>query len=125
MFHRVIIVGNLGGDPTMRYTNDGTPVTTLSVATNEGSGDKKHTIWWRVSVWHKQAEVCNQYLTKGSKVLVEGAMQADRATGGPRLWDGNDGKPRASFEITAREVKFLSSKGESHDAPASEDDLPF
>jgi len=124
VYHKVIIIGNLGGDPTMRYTNDGTPVTTLSVATNEGSGDKKHTIWWRVSVWRKQGEVCNQYLTKGSKVLVEGVVQADPATGGPRLWDGNDGKPRASYEVTATNVRFLSGK-KGDAAPAGEDDLPF
>jgi single-strand DNA-binding protein len=109
----------------MRFLPDGTPVTTMSVAVNEGSGDKKHTSWWRVSVWRKAAEACNTYLTKGSRVLVVGAMQSDPETGGPRIWDGNDGKPRASFEITAREVKFLSSKGETHDAPQSDDDLPF
>ena len=138
MYHKVIIVGNLGGDPTMRYTNDGTPVTSFSVAVNEVRGDResgeqqKRTIWWRVSVWRKQAEICNQYLSKGRTVLVEGTMNADPQTGGPRIWTGQDGQPRASFEMTGHTVRFLGGRspdagaGGSGDAlPNSEDDLPF
>ena len=59
------------------------------------------------------AETCNQYLKKGSKVLVEGRLTADTATGGPRIWNGQDGEPRASFEVTAQTVRFLSSRNES------------
>lgn len=124
MYHKITIVGALGQDPTMRFLPDGTPVTAMSVAVSDGYGDKKSTIWFRVSVWRKAAEACNQYLTKGSKVLVEGTMQHDDR-GNPRTYQANDGSTRTSFEVTAHNVKFLSSKGETHDAPASEDDLPF
>jgi single-strand DNA-binding protein len=114
MYHKVIIAGNLGGDPQMRYTQDGTPVTSFSVAVNDGYGDKQKTIWFRVSAWKRLAEITNEYLHKGSKVLVEGTLSADD-NGGPRVWSGSDGEARASFEITAREVKFLSGKNESED----------
>lgn len=132
MYQKVIIVGNLGGDPTMRYTQDGTPVTSFSVATTEkwtADGEKRErTTWWRVTAWKKQAETCNEYLAKGSKVLVEGTMQADEH-GGPRIWKAQDGTPRASFELRADAVKFLSSKTdkfESSETPAyGEEGLPF
>jgi len=70
MYHKIIIVGNLGRDPEMRYTPDGTPVTHFSVATNRRWTDQEgqqhdETTWWRVTAWGRQAEVCNQYLQKG------------------------------------------------------------
>jgi single-strand DNA-binding protein len=140
MYQRVIIAGNLGGDPVMRYTQDGTPVTSFSVATNEvwsdrETGDKrKRTTWWRVSAWRKQAEICNEYLSKGSQVLVEGTMAADPDTGGPRLWKTQDGQTRASFEVTAQVVRFIGGRGGAaagaggdveEELPANEDALPF
>jgi len=90
MYHTIIIVGNLGRDPEVRYTPSGQPVTSFSVATNRqytnNAGETiKETLWFRVSAWGKTAEVCNQYLKKGSKVLVEGCLMADPATGGPRI----------------------------------------
>jgi single-strand DNA-binding protein len=120
MYHTIIIVGNLGRDPEMRYTPSGQAVTTLSVATNRqytgGDGQSvKETIWFRVSVWGKQAESCNQYLRKGSKLLVEGRLVPDPSTGGPRLWTRQDGTAAASFEISANTVRFLSSRGESEE----------
>lgn len=111
MYHKVIIVGNLGGDPEMRFTQAGDPVTTFSVAVNEGYGEKKRTAWFRVSAWRKLAEVCNEYLKSGKQVLVEGTLTADE-TGGPCVWKGKDGDARASFELTAREVRFLGKKDE-------------
>lgn len=116
-FQTVIIVGNLGRDPEMRYTPSGQAVTNLNVATSRqyttNSGEKvKETTWFRVSVWGKQAESCNQYLRKGSKVLVEGRMNSDPATGGPKLFAKNDGSMGANFEITAQTVRFLSSRKE-------------
>ncbi len=117
MYHKVIIVGNLGRDPEMRYTPDGAPVTTFSVATNrrwnnpDGSQGEE-TIWFRVTCWRRQAEIANQYLKKGSKVLVEGRLQPDKETGGPRVWTAQDGKPRASFELTAENLRLLTGKGE-------------
>jgi single-strand DNA-binding protein len=119
MFHTIIIVGNLGRDPEMRYTPSGQAVTNLSVATSRqytGSDGQpvKETIWFRVSVWGKQAESVNQYLKKGSKVLVEGRLVPDPATGGPRVWQGQKG-PAANFEVSAATVRFLSSRpDESH-----------
>jgi single-strand DNA-binding protein len=113
MYHTIIVVGNLGRDPEMRYTPTGTAVTNFSVATNRqytaADGTQvKETIWFRVSAWGKQAETCNKYLKKGSKVLVEGRLTPDPKTGGPRIWQGKDG-PAASFEISANTVRFLSS----------------
>lgn len=137
-FHTTIWVGNLGRDPEMRYTPSGQAVTNLSVAVNDdytnSNGERvKRTIWVRVSTWGKQAEACNQYLKKGSKVLVEGRLTADPATGGPRVWTGQDGQTRASYEVSAVTVRFLSSRGETGESPsedvgfvaAPEDDIPF
>ncbi|MCD4737773.1 MAG: single-stranded DNA-binding protein [Anaerolineae bacterium] len=139
-YQKIVIVGNLGRDPEMRYTPDGTPVTDFSVATNrkwsnsDGSAGEE-TTWFRVTVWRRQAETVAQYLKKGSQVLVEGRMKADRATGGPRVWSGQDGVARASYEITANRVIFLGGRanaaGAGESAPASggadfpEDEIPF
>ena len=118
MYHKLTIVGNLGSDPIMKYTPDGKAVTTFSVA---ASNRKDETVWFRVTTWEKQAEVCNQYLHKGSRVLVEGALKAD-AQGNPRTYERKDGGGwAASFEVVASSVKFLS--GKSDDAP--DDDVPF
>jgi single-strand DNA-binding protein len=121
MYQRLVLVGNLGRDPEMRYTPQGTPVTSLSVATsrryNTADGQQKQeTIWFRVSVWGKQAETVNQYLTKGRKVLVEGYLVGDE-NGGPRIWTDKEGKARASFEVRAVSVQFLDSKREAGNGP--------
>ena len=100
MYDKTIIVGRLGRDPEMRYTGDGTPVTNLNVAVDRMSKGEKVTQWFRVSVWRKQAEACNQYLTKGRMVLCEGQV-------GVNAYTGNDGQARASLELTAYTVKFL------------------
>lgn len=138
MYHTVIIVGNLGRDPEMRYSPSGQAVTSFSVAANRqytgGDGQPvKETIWFRVSVWGKQAEACSQYLKKGSKVLVEGRLTPDQSTGGPRIWTRQDGTPATSFEVTAQTVRFLTSRGEEGALPGeeqtassdSEDNIPF
>ena len=118
MYQKLIIVGNLGSDPEMRYQPDGTAVTSFSLATNrrwkDGNGqDVDETTWFRVSIWGKRAEAANQYLTKGSKVLVEGRIKPDPATGGPRLWTRQDGTTSASFEVTADNFTFVGSKGDT------------
>jgi single-strand DNA-binding protein len=118
MYQTIILAGNLGRDPEMRYTPAGQPITSFSVATNRqytnNNGETvKETVWFRVSVWGKMAESCNQYLKKGSKVLVEGRLTADASTGGPKIWKGQDGSPRTSFEVTAQTVRFLSSRSDS------------
>lgn len=113
MFHNTTVVGNLGRDPEMRYMPDGNAVTNFSVAVSDFVGGEKQTMWVRVSAWGKQAENCNQYLKKGSKVLVQGRLRFDSATGGPALFSRNDGIQSASFELTADKVVFLSSKADS------------
>ena len=138
MYHTVIVVGNVGQDAEMRYTPSGAAVASFSVATNRqytaSNGEKiKETVWFRVSAWGKQAEICNQYVKKGMKVLVEGRLNADPGTGGPRIWNAQDGSPRTSFEVTAGTVRFLSSRGESDTGQSSdagdmlppEGDMPF
>ncbi len=139
MFHTIIIVGNLGRDPEMRYLPSGQAVTNFSVAVNDNytnnQGEKvERTIWMRISTWGKQAETCNQYLKKGSKVLVEGRLVADSATGGPRTYARQDGTYAASFEVSAQTVRFLSTRGDdggvgdaggAGHAGMDEDNLPF
>ncbi|MBI5353443.1 MAG: single-stranded DNA-binding protein [Chloroflexi bacterium] len=142
MYHTIIVVGNVGKDPEMRYTPSGQAVTSFSVATNRkytgANGEKvEETIWFRISTWGKTAENCNQYVKKGSKVLVEGRLTPDKATGGPRVWTRQDGTTSASYEITASTVQFLSSRGDAESGPVSggggmgmaelppEDDIPF
>jgi single-strand DNA-binding protein len=111
MYHKIILAGNLGADPTMRYTAEGTPVTSFSVAvnerwTNQDGEAQERTLWFRISAWRRLAEICNQYLSKGRHVLVEGRMNTDDETGGPRVWTGDDGRARANLEVTALVVKF-------------------
>ncbi|GAB4484321.1 MAG: single-stranded DNA-binding protein [Anaerolineales bacterium] len=142
MYHTLIIVGNLGRDPEMRYTPSGQPVTSFSVATSRqytGNNGQvvKETIWFKVTAWGKQAEVCNQYLKKGSKVLIEGRLTPDPNTGSPRVWTRQDGTAGASFEVTANTVRFLSSREEGGGGGsmsgemagsfvgAPEEDIPF
>ncbi|HEY3291247.1 MAG TPA: single-stranded DNA-binding protein [Anaerolineae bacterium] len=117
MYQTTTIIGRLGRDPEMRYLPSGDPVTSFSVATdrqyNSKSGEKvKETTWFRVSVFGKQAETVNQYLHKGSMVLVEGRLGADPKTGGPKTFTRQDGTVSASFEIVANTVRFLSPKSE-------------
>jgi single-strand DNA-binding protein len=139
MFHKIILVGNLGRDPEMRYTPSGQAVTNLNVATNrrysDSSGEMRdETVWFRVSVWGKQAEACNQYLRKGRQVLVEGRLVADE-NGNPRVWTRQDGTPGASFEVSAQTVRFLGGRAEADQfgmdsadvgaAAETADDIPF
>ena len=137
MYQKIIIIGNLGRDPEMRYTPSGQAVTNFSVATNRqysaSDGQQvKETVWFRVSAWGRQAETCNQFLRQGSRVLVEGRLTSDPASGGPRIWTRQDGTPAASFEITAGIVRFLSTRqedeayqGASPTEQQEDDDIPF
>lgn len=124
MYHRTTIVGRAGNDPQMRYTPDGTPVTSLSVAVNTGYGDKQRTVWYRVSCWRKTAEAVNQYVKKGALLLCEGELSE------PKPYQGKDGEWRASLDLVAYTVKFLSSKTERQDGGESggdgdEESIPF
>lgn len=127
MYQQIILIGNLGNDPEMRYTPGGKAVASFSLAVNSR---KDHTVWFRVSMWEKQAEIVSQYLTKGSKVMVIGEIEEARP------WTDRDGNQRASLEVTGRTIKFFggNSNGnvpaehsaDPHDTrPQQEPDIPF
>ena len=127
MYQKLVIVGNLGRDPEMRYMPDGRPVTQLNVATNntykDASGQVvKETTWFRVSVFGKQAEACAQYLQKGRVVLVEGRLRPDKQTGGPRIWEKQDGTKGATFEVTALNVRFIGGGQRAEGGPPAADE---
>lgn len=103
--NRVMIIGNLGQDPEMRYTANGSAVTTFSVAVTRNftgpDGDRREeTEWFNVVAWRQLAEQCSQYLQKGRKVYVEGRLQT-------RSWEGTDGQRRQRTEVVAQSVLFL------------------
>ena len=139
MWHTIIIVGNLGKDPEMRYTPSGQAVTSFSVAssrqyTSNNGQTVKETCWFRISAWGKQAETCNQYLKKGSKVLIEGRLVPDPVTGSPRTYTKKDGTSGASYEVSAQTIRFLSSRTESDTSggameevatTTTDDEIPF
>lgn len=144
--NKVILVGNLGADPEVKYTPSNRPVCNLSLATNEVFKDKtgqrqERTEWHRVTVWGEQAEHCSKYLSKGRSVYVEGRLQT-------RSWDDKEGKKRYTTEVVADRVVFLggaegarrgggkswgdeaaAAPGEAADAPSAvppnDDDIPF
>jgi single-strand DNA-binding protein len=141
MYQSITVIGRLGRDPEMRYLPNGDPVTSFSMATdrqyNDRNGQKvKETTWFRVSVFGKNAEIANQYLSKGKMVLVEGRLRPDPKSGGPATFTKQDGTVGASFEIVANTVRFLSPRdeggqageagagGEAEAAPTGED-IPF
>ncbi|MBC7813558.1 MAG: single-stranded DNA-binding protein [Burkholderiales bacterium] len=138
-FQQCIIVGNLGRDPELRYLQSGAAVCSFTIACNEVWNDrqtnekKEKVTWFKVSVWGPQAETCNNYLSKGRQVMVIGTIDAS-------AFAGQDGLPRASLELRARDVRFLSSgaggsgqgdydgggQGEyGGAAPTAVDDIPF
>jgi single-strand DNA-binding protein len=134
MYQKIILIGNLGRDPEMRYLPDGTAVTNFSVATNRRWTDsqtgepKEETVWFRVSVWRRQAETANEYLSKGRRVLVEGRLQA------PTTFTRQDGTVGASLDVVANRVVFLGGRddtsfsvedGGEGQAPQEEDEIPF
>jgi single-strand DNA-binding protein len=132
MYQRTEVIGHLGRDPEMRYTPSGQAVTTFSVATTrrwtgqDGQPQEK-TTWFRVTAWGKLGELCNQYLSKGRLVLVEGEIDAS-------AWTGQDGQPRATLELRARDVRFLGGPGQAGEGEANtmrdrpgleEEEIPF
>ena len=140
-FNRIILAGHLGRDPELRYTPQGTPVCSFTVATNEKRKDRSGemqdvTTWFRVTLWGRQAETASQYLTKGRPVYVEGRLRVEE-------WTDRDGKPRYTLEVTATDMQFIGggrveeTAGESRSAAATagapsapepdlvDDDIPF
>ena len=139
--NKVILIGNLGRDPELRYTQNGQPVANFSLATRENWGDKssgekvEKTEWHRVVVWGRTAEHCSQYLAKGRTVYVEGRLQT-------RDWEDKEGHKRSTTEVNAQTVQFLGGprgQGTSDSEPMPEartasapsgppsagDDVPF
>lgn len=136
-YAKLVIVGNLGRDPELRYLPSGQAVANLSVATNrrwtdQATGQPQEEVcWFRVSVWGKQAEAANQYLSKGRQVLIEGRLRPDPETGGPRVYFRQDGSAGASFEVVAQTVRFLGNGNGNGSANAraevelDPEDVPF
>ena len=137
MVNKVILIGNLGADPEIRYTQSGAAVANLRLATTETwkkDGEKEElTEWHRVVTFGRLAEICGEYLSKGSKIYIEGRIQT-------RKWEDRDGNTRYTTEIVAREMKMLSPKGAGGqgqggeygqeeppvpDTPPMGDDVPF
>ncbi|MFO7712324.1 MAG: single-stranded DNA-binding protein [Dehalococcoidia bacterium] len=124
--NKIMLIGNVGGDPEMRYTPNGKAVTSFTVATNHrystASGEtREETDWFSTSAWGKQGEMCNQYLSKGRQVYVEGRLHA-------RNWEAQDGQMRTSLEVTADRVLFLGKRTAaalSEDGDIEPEDIPF
>lgn len=147
-FNKIILVGNLGRDPELRYTPQGTPVCSFSLATNERRKDKNgemrdQTTWFKVTLWNRTAEAAAQYLVKGRPVYIEGRLRVEEFT-------DRDGKTRHSLEVNGTEMQFIgggnsegreersasssdtgikeravSESGLSSDNDGSDDDIPF
>jgi single-strand DNA-binding protein len=137
-FNKVILVGNLGRDPELRYTPQGTPVCSFTMATNERRKDKTgemqdQTTWFKVTLWGRQAETASQYLTKGRPVYIEGRLRVEE-------WTDRDGKPRHTLEVNATDMQFIGGGRGDEGAPVSrppagepiqqhadpsDDDVPF
>ena len=108
-FNKIIVVGNLGRDPELRYTPQGTPVCSFTLATNEKRKDKTGemqdlTTWFKITLWGRQAETASQYLTKGRPVYIEGRLRVEE-------WTDRDGKPRHTLEVHATDMQFIGSGG--------------
>jgi single-strand DNA-binding protein len=135
-FNKIVIVGYLGRDPEIRYTPQGTAVCNFTVATTEKKKDRAGeaqdvTTWFRISAWGRQAEVANQYLSKGKQVYIEGRLRLEEYT-------DRDGNRRQSLEVSATDLHFLGSRGDTATAsagsslsadtplePSTDEDIPF
>lgn len=141
-FNKIILVGNLGRDPELRYTPQGTPVCSFTMATNEKRKDRSGeaqdlTTWFRVTFWGRQAETASQFLSKGRPVYVEGRLRIEE-------WTDRDGKQRYTLEVHATDMQFLGQKSdevstqspakasgasnppdEINDSAPTDDDIPF
>ena len=131
--NKVLLIGRLGADPEIRYTSDGTAVANFNMATNRpikrGDEWEEETDWHRIVAWRRLAEVCGEYLRKGSNCFVEGQLRT-------RSWEDRDGNKRWTTEVVARDMMMLDSKGDRASEtgtgtdleppqPPIEDDVPF
>jgi single-strand DNA-binding protein len=115
-FNKIILVGNLGRDPELRYTPQGTPVCSFSLATNERRKDRNTgenndiTTWFRVTLWGRQAETASQYLSRGRPVYIEGRLRVEE-------WTDRDGKARHTLEVHATDMQFIGGGARDESAP--------
>jgi single-strand DNA-binding protein len=127
--NKVLLIGRLGADPEIRYTSDGTAVSNFNIATNRpikrGDQWEEETDWHRIVAWRRLAEICGEYLKKGSNIFVEGQLRT-------RSWEDRDGNKRWTTEVIARDIMMLDSKedrttGTEFESPQPpiEDDVPF
>jgi len=117
--NKVMLIGNLGRDPEMRYTPSGRPVTTYSVASSRSwktaDGEtRSETEWFNIVAWGSLAEICNQYLQKGQQVYIEGRLQT-------RRWEDNEGNKRSTTEVVAREMIMLGDRRDRQEDNQDED----
>lgn len=118
-FQQTIIIGNVGRDPELRQTQSGVSVCSFTVAVNETwndrqTGEKREkTNWYRVSCWRGLADTANKYVRKGMQIMITGNVEA-------QAFMGNDGQPRASLELTARDMQFLGSRGDNFPVPGED-----
>jgi len=118
--NKVMIIGNLGKDPELRYTSRGTPVCNFTVAVNRpgrtddatGQRAEEETEWFSVVAWDKLAEICSQYLVKGKRVYVEGRLQS-------RSWEGQDGQKRTRVEVLTQQMVMLDGRDRTGDGPGA------
>src|SRR6476659_2243606 len=120
--NKVILVGNLGKDPEVRFTQTGSAVANFSIATSEQGNDRdgkrqERTEWHNIVVWGKQAESCGQYLAKGRQVFVEGSIRT-------RQYDDKEGNKRYITEVIGQRVQFLGGRGGAGDTPRSVEEPP-
>jgi single-strand DNA-binding protein len=118
MFAQTTIIGHLGGAPAMRYAPEGTPMTTVSVATTQGYGEKKTTVWYRVTFWNKTAEAVNNYCDKGDLIMAIGTIRD------PKPWQDKEGNWRCSLEMSGHECKFLQTKKKEEGGQAQSAEQP-
>ena len=117
-FNKITLVGNLGRDPELRYTPQGTPVCSFSLATNERRKDRNSgeandiTTWFRVTLWGRQAETASQYLTRGRPIYIEGRLRVEE-------WTDRDGKQRHTLEVHATDMQFIGDAKPDADAKSS------
>jgi single-strand DNA-binding protein len=111
-FNKIILVGHLGKDPELKYTPQGTAMCKMSIATSEkrknsAGENEEHVTWFRVTVWGRQAELCNEYLSRGRQVYVEGRFRLEEYT-------DREGQKRFSCEVNATDVQFIGARGDSN-----------
>lgn len=121
-FNKIILIGNLGRDPELRYTPQGTPVCSFTMATNEKRKDRSGenqdvTTWFRVTFWGRQAETASQFLTKGKPIYVEGRLRIEE-------WNDRDGKPRYTLEVHATDMQFIGQRSDETGAGSSPQGKP-